>query len=258
MNNNPYFGIPDYPTSTLNSGFRGGYNGGVTDGFDDGKKEGREEGWEEGRIAGWGQGWDEAVDQANVEIAKQMGFVRQHVADKESMQMQLQEQHRLIGLMKERLDELELQNANLKKGNDGLRDVVLALKQANERMQTELTRLDDKYKARSEEYVDQMFQYNRNMVFMNAVRATLEDFTEKHGSHAKEVREIFAQKYSVEVSNALQRRAIRVAPEMDETFANTLPRTRKFIISMLSKVASNEHPATPVPEREDSHEPSPV
>lgn len=225
-----YFGIPDYPTFGPNLGRGEGYDQGVRDGQSKARQEGRDDGWEDGRKTGWDQGWDEAVIQANKEI-------RQHIADKEAMAQQLQEQHKLIGLMSTRLNELERDNANLKKANQPLRDVVTALKEANERLQTEVAQIDEKYKARSKEYADQVYRYNRNMVFMNAVRATLEDLTEGNGAQAKQVRQIFSQKYSVEVSNALQRKEIRVAPEMDESFAYSLPRTRKFIVSMLSKVA---------------------
>lgn len=229
-----YFGIPDYPTVASNHGRGEEFLNGRKDGFE----KGRNEGWENGRKTGWDQGWAEAVGLANIEISNANNEIREHIADKEAMAQQLQEQHRLIGTMSTRLNELERENANLKQANP-LRHVVTALKEANERLQAEVAQLDEKYKARSRDYANQVYKYNNNMVFMNAVRATLEELTENNDAQAKQVRHIFAQKYNLEVSSAKQRKEIRVAPEMDEEFSLSLPRTRRFIVSMLSKVAAD-------------------
>ena len=212
-------------------GQQAGYNAGHTDGYN--------EGFTEGHQTGYQEGWNAAIARANEEILKQMEFTRQHVADKETMAKQLQEQRELIDQLTARLDEMERENANLVKSNKGLRDVVTALKEANERLQNEVAQLDEKYKTRSQEYSDQVWQYNRSMVFMNAVRSTLEELTIGNGSQAKQVREMFAQKYGESVSNALAKGAIKVAPDKDESFAKTLPKTQKFILDMLSNVAAN-------------------
>ena len=212
-------------------GQQAGYNAGHTDGYN--------EGFSEGHQTGYQEGWNAAIARANEEILKQMEFTRQHVTDKETMAQQLQEQRSLIDQLTARLDEMERENGNLKKSNEGLRQVVTALKEANERLQAEVGQLDDKYKARSQEYSDQVWQYNRSMVFMNAVRSTLEELTIGNGAQAKQVREMFAQKYGESVSNALSKGAIKVAPDKDESFAKTLPKTQKFILDMLSNVAAN-------------------
>ena len=227
-----YFGIPGYPTVASNHGRGEEFWNGRKDGFE----KGRNEGWEDGRKTGWDQGWEEAVGLANIEISKANNEIREHIADKEAMAQQLQEQHRLIGMMSTRLNELERENANLKQANP-LRHVVTALKEANERLQTEVAQLDKKYQERSKEYADQVYKYNHNMVFMNAVRGTLEELTENNDAQAKQVRQIFQGKYKSEVANALQRKEIRVAPDCDESFAISLPRTRRFIVKMLDNVA---------------------
>lgn len=208
-------------------GHQAGYNNGHKDGYT------------EGYTAGHEEGWDSAIAAANKEMLKQMEFTRQHIADKETMARQLQEQRMLIDQLTERLDTMERENVNLKKSNEGLREVVTALREANDRLQNEVAQLDDKLRKRTTEYTERVWQYNRNMVFMNAVRSTLEELTAGNGSQAKQVRESFAKKYGEQVSDALQRGTIRVAPEQDESLAKTLPKTRKFIVDMLTSVASN-------------------
>lgn len=232
--------IPGYfdPTATaeahgFNMGHLQGKQEGTKDGYNAGHSDGYNEGYTEGHQTGYQEGWNAAIARANEEILKQMEFTRQHVADKETMAKQLQEQRGLIDQLTARLDEMERENANLVKSNKGLRDVVTALKEANERLQSEVAQLDEKYKTRSQEYSDQVWQYNRSMVFMNAVRSTLEELTIGNGSQAKQVREMFAQKYGESVSNALAKGAIKVSPEKDESFAKTLPKTQKFILDML-------------------------
>jgi len=238
--------IPAYfdPTATAEAhGFNMGHLQGKQQGEKDGYNAGHSDGYNEGFTEGHQAGWNAAIARANNEMLKQMEFTRQHVTDKETMAQQLQEQRELIDQLTARLDEMEHQNANLVKSNQGLRDVVTALKEANERLQSEVAQLDEKYKTRSQEYSDQVWQYNRSMVFMNAVRSTLEELTIGNGSQAKQVREMFAKKYGESVSNALAKGAIKMAPDKDHSFARTLPKTQKFILDMLSNVASNA-PAT--------------
>lgn len=219
-----------------------GKQAGLQQGYKSGHHDGHVEGYTEGHQAGYLEGWNAAIARANEEILKQMEFTRQHVADKETMAQQLQEQRALIDQLTARLDEMERENSNLKKSNEGLRQVVSALKEANERLQAEVAQLDDKYKARSREYSDQVWQYNRSMVFMNAVRSTLEELTIGNGAQAKQVRELFAQRYGEQVSSALANGAIKMAPDKDDSFAKTLPKTQRFIVNMLSNVASHAPP----------------
>lgn len=216
-----------------------GRNEGRASGHQEGYNRGHKDGYTEGYTIGHEEGWNEAITHANAEMLKQMEFTRQHVADKETMARQLQEQRALIDQLTERLDEMERDNVNLKKTNEGLREVVTALREANDRLQTEVAQLDDKLRKRNDEYTERVWKYNRNMVFMNAVRSTLEELTAGNGSQAKQVRESFAKKYGEQVSVALQQGVIRVAPEQDESLAKTLPKTRKFILDMLTSVAAN-------------------
>jgi hypothetical protein len=212
-------------------GHQAGYNAGEADGYN--------VGFAEGRQSGYSEGWAAAIARGNEEILKQMAFTREHIADKAAMAKQLEEQRKLIEQLATRLDEMDRENANLVKSNKSLRDVVTALKEANERLRNEVSQLDTKYRARTQEYSDHVWHHNRSIVFMNAVRSTLEELTLSNDSQAKQVREMFAQKYGTSVSNALARGTIKNSPEKDESFAKTLPKTQKFILDMLGSVAAN-------------------
>jgi len=225
----PAYG-PGYIPPTYDAGHADGRRSGYDEGRNDGFAKGRNRGYNEGHS----DGWEEAIAAGNVQILKQMEHTRKHVADKEAMTKQLQEQHKLIGLMAARVDELERENADLKLSKQGSREVVNVLKRTNEGLQTEVSQLTEKFKARTKEYIDQIWQYNRNMVFMNSVRSTLEDLTAGNGPQAQHVRDLFAKKYDEEVSSSLTRGTIRVPPDKDESFAKTLPKTQKFILDMLS------------------------
>jgi hypothetical protein len=72
---------------------------------------------------------------------------------------------------------------------------------------------------------------------MNAVRGVLEDLTIDKSPHANHVRALFAEKYAQQVSENLEKGAIKAAPDTDNEFATALPRTRKFIVDMLNSVA---------------------
>jgi chromosome segregation ATPase len=230
--------IPDYFDPKVIA-HQDGVVEGERQGYARGFQDGRSEGFNDGHAVGYQVGWDAAIARANEELLKQMEFTRQHVADKEEMARQLQEQRELIDKLTARLDEMERGNENLKKTNTALREVVNALKEANERLQTQVSQLDEKYQKRSQEYSDQVWAYNRNMVFMNAVRSTLEDLTLNNSSQAKQVRDMFAKKYSEQVSSAIKSGSISVPLEKDTVFATTLPKTQRFIMDMLSSVATN-------------------
>lgn len=198
---------------------------------------GQNAGYNEGFAAGRRGGWDEAVAACNAEMAKQLEFTRQHVEDKNRLQEQLAQQADLIRTLNERLAALGAENAQLRQGTANLQTVVQALKDANARLQSEVASLDEKYRKQTEEYREHMFKYNRNMVFLNAVRQVLEDLTTGPGEQPEKVRQMFAQRYTESVSKALSDGQITTPLDKDAAFARTLPKTQKFIVDMLSSVA---------------------
>lgn len=87
---------------------------GEQNGFDRGRRAGYDSGYEEGCKAGYERGWDEGIALANNEVLKQMEFTRQHVAEKQRMSIQIQEQNKLIVQLDNYRKDLEQENANLK------------------------------------------------------------------------------------------------------------------------------------------------
>jgi len=209
---------------------------GLALGREEGYAEGHADGHEAGRIAGWSA----AVELANQRIAEQLQFTRQHVMEKEALQAQLEEQRHLIEELRARLDAMELENANLKQSNEGLRQLANALQAANDRLQASVADLDQRFEQRTKQYHDAMWNYNRNMVFMNVVRMTLEDVASQSAAQARQVREHFAKHYGAQITNAMGKGTIKVPLDKDAELAASLPKTQRFILDMLSKVG---HPS---------------
>ncbi len=176
-----------------------GINLGRIYGRQQGREEGVEEGYQRGHQDGYGRGWDAGIAAGNVQILKQMEFTRQHIADKELLQRELAQQRDLIA-----------------------------------QLEAKVTSLDTKFREKSEQYVDQLWQHNRSIVFMNSVRKVLEDLTNEDTPIATRVRRLFAERYAEQVSEALGKGGIKTPHEKDEKFAKSLPQTQQFILDMLN------------------------
>jgi len=227
-----YIGSLDHAIANLHVGRHQGRAQGMEEGF--------REGYQQGFTDGKAQGWDAGIAAGNVEINKAMGFIRQHVAEKEQIKATLQKQQGLIQLLNVKISVLEQENvklrgesAKLRSTDSTLRELVDALKGANQRLQDQVMSIDEKLQERTKQYADQLWQYNRSVVFMNAVRGVLEDLTSEKTPQADHVRELFAEKYAKEVSYCLKKGGIKKAPETDSEFAKALPRTHEFIVRLL-------------------------
>lgn len=218
-----------------------GINAGRLYGLRQGREEGLEEGYQQGRQEGYQQGWDAGVAAGNVQILKQMEYTRQHLADNERITAELAQQRDLLNQLKAKVATLQQENDHLRSENKkprkqerDLHGLVEALKSANERLQEQVTSLDTKFREKSEQYVDQLWQHNRSIVFMNSVRKVLEDLTNEDTPIATRVRRLFAERYAEQVSDALGKGGIKAPPEKDEKFAKSLPQTQQFILDMLN------------------------
>ncbi len=192
-----------------------GINLGRIYGRQQGREEGVEEGYQRGHQDGYGRGWDAGIAAGNVQILKQMEFTRQHIADKELLQRELAQQRDLIA-----------------------------------QLEAKVTSLDTKFREKSEQYVDQLWQHNRSIVFMNSVRKVLEDLTNEDTPIATRVRRLFAERYAEQVSEALGKGGIKTPPEKDEKFAKSLPQTRQFILDMLNSVGQKKELSVEEPEED--------
>jgi len=211
-------------------------NKGRQQGLDEGIVEGFQQGFNEGKA----RGWDAGIEAGNVEITKAMGFIRKHVAEKEQLNAELQIQKKLIEQLNTKIRTFETEvltlrgkNSKLSSTDSTLRRLVDALEGANVRLQKQVTSTDEKLQERTKQYTNQLWQYNRSLVVMNAVRGVLEDLTIDKSPHANHVRALFAEKYAQQVSQSLEKGAIKAAPDADNEFAMALPRTHEFITRLL-------------------------
>ena len=209
-----------------------GRHQGRQQGIEEGLEEGYQQGFEEGRVSGW----NEATAVANEKLGEQLAYTHQHFAEKERIKAELVQQRELIDRLEAKVAELERENTKLRKSDSDLRELIEALKGANQRLQEQVADLDAKYQEKSRQHTEQLWQYNRSLVFMNSVRRVLEDLTSEDTPQAERVRELFAEKYAQQVSKALEAGGIKAPPENETEFAKSLPQTRKFILDMLHSV----------------------
>lgn len=221
-----YIGSIDHAIANLHIGRHQGHQQGI------------EEGYRQGHQEGYNAGWAAGVAAGNVQILKQMEYTRQHIAEKERIKAELVQQRELIDRLEAKVAELERENAKLRKSDSDLRELIKALKGANQRLQEQVADLDVKYQEKSRRLTEQLWQYNRSLVFMNSVRGVLEELTSDRSPNADHVRQLFTEKYAHQVSQGLKEGAIKAAPEVDDEFAKALPKTRKFIVDMLSSAGS--------------------
>jgi len=235
-----YIGSIDHAIANLHIGRNQGRSQGLEEGYVQGHKD--------GQATGYTNGWNAATTVANKNMEEQLAYTRKHIEEKERLQTEVLQQRALILQLEEKVRELTQENATLRAESSrpgrtpgaDLTELVAALKQANARLQHQVTQMDREYQIRNKEYADQVWQYNRSLVFMNAVRGVLEDITSDKSPQADHVRALFVDKYKQQLTSSLEKGLIKEAPEKDAEFEKALPRTRKFIMNMLSSVGNHK------------------
>lgn len=239
-----YIGSIDHAIANLHVGRNQGRNQGLEEGLEEGYAQGHQD----GQTIGYTSGWNAASAVANRNMAEQLAFTRQHIVEKERLQAEVVQQRALILQLEQKVRELTEENASLRAESSkpgrtpgaDLTELVTALKQANARLQNQVTQMDKDFQVRNKEYADQVWQYNRSLVFMNAVRGVLEDITSDKSPQADQVRALFVDKYKQQLASSLEKGLIKEAPEKDAEFEKALPRTRKFIMNMLNSVGNHK------------------
>jgi len=203
---------------------------------DDAFVQGQHQGFAEGHAAGRA----EAIQEANIQLSEQLAYTREHVADKERLKAELARQAQVIDALEARVKAMEAENAALRKENGllrsadtGLRDLIGSLRAANQNLQDQVTQLDADFKKRTQEYIDQVWQYNRTMIYVSTVGSVLEELTRDNTPQAQHARELFVEKYAEEVDRGLRKGTIKMAPDIDPAFDRYLPKTRQFIADLL-------------------------
>lgn len=232
MSMDKYTGSLDHALANLHVGRRQGYD----EGHDEGLADGYQQGFQQGRL----QGWDDGVNAANAELLKADTYIKQHIRDKAALQSQVLMLNQQLGVLEQKIRELERQNSELRGGakeNGGtLLGLVDTLKRANLKLQKDLEAANNELKERTAQHNRQLWQYNRSVVFMHAVRGVLEDITSEKHHDAQRVKALFVEKYHQEVEKAVGVNKIKKAPHLDVAFESALPKTNQFIVQMLEAV----------------------
>jgi hypothetical protein len=79
---------------------------------------------------------------------------------------------------------------------------------------------------------DLVWQNNRTMVLMNAMRTVLEDLLDDTETRDK-VQHLFARRYGEKMQKALDEHKLLVPLDEDKAFATAMPKTHKFIVDLL-------------------------
>lgn len=216
--------------------------------------DGHQQGFGLGHQHGWNEGWTAAAEQANGEMEKQLAYTREHIEDKERLKAELSKQAQTINALEARVNALEEENRRLRqengllrKADTSLRELIGSLRSANESLQQQVKELDANYQARTQQYAEQIWQYNRAMVFVSAVGGVLEELTRENTPNAQHARDLFAEKYAQEVGKGLKQGTIKMAPDIDPAFSRYLPKTQQLIADLLV-LAKDGKPEDPAPE----------
>ncbi|MGS0567139.1 hypothetical protein [Xanthomonas oryzae] len=254
--------MPDMPFNHRSMPLDGGYPGsldqaianlavgrtnGYLEGLDEGLAEGHRRGYEAGRL----KGWTDAVNEANPRIEELM-------AQKAQLAERVREQQELIQQLERKVAALADENRRLAAANGrttstdaSMQQLVASLKAANAQLAEQVKELDTQLQDQTRELHNVMAQYGKSIVFINAMRTTLEHLTSERSPQAQYVRELFAESYGEQVSEALRDGYIKAPLENDSAFAKQLPRTHQFLNDLLSKVAA------PPADSEQDESPSP-
>lgn len=184
----------------------------------EGYQAGQDAGYNHGFAAGHQSGWDAAVAACNVEMTKQLAYTRQHVDRIASLTAQI---NQLADLLKKSLacvQDAETEQARLK------------------RM---LIEKDQHVSALGAENV---WRYNKIMVCFIALREAADELLSSNKPERNSMHASMLAHYETQVHKALERGAIRIPMDQDESFAKALPKTHQFLIKLRSY---REQPSTP-------------
>jgi chromosome segregation ATPase len=218
-----------------------------------GRRQGQEEGYQQGYDEGRERGYRAGVNEQAAHTLTQIEYTRQHIAEKEQLKVELAKQQEVIEQLEAKITALARENRQLldlnarwretdaalreivekyRKTDAAMREMIASLKEGNQRLHEQVAELDTKYQQQNTEHVALLRQYNRTMVFMNAVCNVLDRLTDETSPHADHVRHLFAEEYAEQVIEGIEEGAIKRAPDQDEEFMKTMPKTWEFIMKM--------------------------
>ncbi len=248
-----------------------GADDGMRRGLEEGRRDGYDQGYRQGYTEGNTAGYNEAIDEANNAIAKiqaQNAAYQDQVTanyqafeiERDQLKQALVKQATHILALEEQLA-LRDQTARQQQAEfDSQFESYQRLKQQSEILQKDLTTLTQQAHALQQEKADlaeavkqlehasdairiqvqaKSEQYNKTLVFINAIKATVESLIEQHPTIADQVTSLFAGEYKKAVEFRMLTDEIKVAPHEDSDFKLLLPQTHSFILQLLEKSSIN-------------------
>jgi chromosome segregation ATPase len=248
---------------------------GVDDGVRRGREQGLQEGYDHGYKNGYAEGntagYNEAIDEGNAVIermqAQSVTYQHQAAANYQAYGVELDllrqalvKQATNILALEEQLGLRDQAARQQQAIFDSQLESYQRLKQQSEILQKDLTTLTQQAHALQQEKADlaeavkqlehasdairiqvqaKSEQYNKTLVFINAIKATVESLIEQHPTIADQVNSLFAGEYKKAVEFRMLTDEIKVAPHEDSDFKLLLPQTHNLILRLLKKSSNN-------------------
>lgn len=237
-----------------------GVDDGVRRGLEEGRRDGYDQGYRQGYTEGNTGGYNGAIDEANSAIAKMQAqnaaYQDQVTANYQAFEIERDQLKQALVRQATHILALEEQLAKF----DTQLESYLRLKQQSEIFQKDLTTLTQQAQTLQQEKAEltgavkqlehasdairiqaqaKSEQYNKTLVFINAIKATVESLIEQHPTIADQVNSLFAGEYKKAVEFRMLIDEIKVATHEDSDFKLLLPQTHSFILQLLEKSSIN-------------------
>lgn len=258
----------------FNQGLLVGKEQGLVEGYNDGFNQGYNQGYSAGSAEGNTAGYNEAIDEANAAIAKiqaqnaadqnqvaenyqayavERDQLRQSLVNQAAQIRTLEEklalrgqavlqQHAKIENQLEAYRQLTLESEILQEGCNKLKQRVQTLQHEkamlNETIEN-LTHANDVAQLKTQAQLD---HYNKTLVFVNAIKGTVEFLIEKNPEIEHQISELFAGEYKKAVDFKTLTDEIRSPPHEDSGFKLLLPQTHNLMLRLLKKSSTNSLP----------------
>lgn len=208
----------------------------------EGRADGYDNGYDNGLQVGYDNGYNDAIERGNRELLKADGYIRAHIADKERLQQQVNEQAHKINQLLEHIAALEATMGRKDEAMRAIQDSPLPqmareLQAHNDQLRAQVQALQADNEAKAQECIERTWQTNRAATVLNAMRSTLESLTaDKESSQTAAIEQLFCEHYKKEVATGLEKGYLRAPLEDDAVFAKTMPSTHRFLTSILQSV----------------------
>lgn len=120
----------------------------------------------------------------------------------------------------------------------------LDLKQQVSVLEQAANEWEEKHQQLLAQHNELVARFNRNLVFMNTVRLTLDEVFQLGGEPSHHVQAIFAEKYEKQMSKFIAQQVITVPIHEDPIFLENLPKAGQMINDILASVAARREPGT--------------